>query len=133
MAKRNTQTKITQAAQTKEIVYSQSDIIDKTFHLLNDDRQIFATIPKETIQQILNCYESVVKDCLREAVEPQTKIIVKIFSGLQVVAQYVPAGKKKLYGKTIQAKEKISVRARVTKYFGYFGINNNVQSRKTLD
>lgn len=120
--------KSTETTLAKEIVYNQNDIVNRTFHLINDDKPAFATVPKETIQQIIDCYEIVVKDCLKEAAEPKTKIIVKIFNGLQVIAQYVPAGKKKLYGKVIDAKEKISVKAKTTKYFGYFGINDNLRS-----
>lgn len=119
--------KSTKTTFAKEIVYNQNDIVNKTFHLINDDRPVFATVPKETIQQILDCYEYVIKDCLKEAAEPKTKIIVKIFNGLQVIAQYVPAGKKKLYGTVIDAKTKIFVKAKTTKYFSYFVINDNTR------
>ena len=105
--------------------YPQSVLIHHTLKLLNKGRPEFAKITKEQITQFLTAYETVITNLIKETISPETEVILKPFNGLQIKAVYVPEKMVMMYGEKRLAKARISTKAKLTKYFGYFTINEN--------
>lgn len=111
--------------EVKKKTYPQRELIKQTVFLLNDGRPDFAKVTKESVEQTLDAYEEIIKNCLQEAVEPNTEITVQVFNGLKLIATYVPARIVKMYGSIKKAKAKVACKARVSKYFKHFILNEN--------
>lgn len=111
--------------EVKKKIYPQRDLVKLTVLLLNDGRPDFAKVTKESVQQTLDAYEAIIKNCLQEAVEPNTEITVQVFNGLKLIATYVPARIVKMYGSIRKARAKVACKARVSKYFKHFILNEN--------
>lgn len=105
--------------------YSQKDLISRTVYLLNDGRPDFAKVTRESVEQTIDAYEMIIKNCLQEAAKPDSEVIVQVFSGLKLIAQYFPVRIIKMYGEIRQVKAKVSVKARISKYYKHFILNEN--------
>lgn len=105
-------------------IYSKEDLITRTLRLLNKGRNDFAKIQRAEVELIIRAYETAVKECLQEATD-KTEIETKPLNGLKINSTFKPARTIRMYGDTRQVKEKISVKAKITKYFGYFTLNQN--------
>lgn len=105
-------------------IYSKEDLITRTLRLLNKGRNDFAKIQRAEVELIIRAYETAVKECLQEATDT-TEIETKPLNGLKITATFKPARNICMYGEQRQVKSKISVSAKLTKYFGWFAINQN--------
>lgn len=109
----------------EKMVYTREDLITRTLLLLNEGRNDFNGISRQEVKRILDAYENVITECLREANSDTPEIETKPIYGIKITATYKPAGIKTMYGEPRQTKEKISLKAKTTKYFGYAIVNGN--------
>ena len=104
-------------------IYSQSKLIDRTLKALNKDKPKKEKLNRDLVLQIISSYESVIVSLLKQAA-PDTNITVKPFHGIRIESAFNPSRIINMYGKETNTEEKISVKAKLSKYFGWHLINN---------
>lgn len=109
---------------TNTKVITKEDLVTQTLHLLNHGRTNFAKVQRQEVEQILKAYECTVIDCLREA-DTDFDVEIKPFTGMKITATFKPARTISMYGEQRQVKSKISVSAKLSKYFGWSAVNQN--------
>lgn len=106
------------------MVYTHQEIITKTLNLLNEGRPKFSMVQRQELENILECYETVITKCLKKA-EPELPVTVKAFSGLHLICKWIPSKVVKLYGKPIETGERLFATAKFTKHFNHRILNNH--------
>lgn len=104
------------------ITYTQKELMDLAYDVLNEGRNQYNSIPIELIRQVISAYENVITTVLKDTNE-DTDIVAKIFNGIRLEATYVPEHQIPLYKEKKLARARIKVKPKVSKFYNYSTIN----------